>query len=150
DACGGLGSSDDQTLKRFARSREIPVLPSLVTFSGWLNHRILTDDEISTRTVSEIVEYVVAEGYDGFDLDLEGVWPEDRAAYTRFVVRLAAGLHDRQKTLALALPAKTSDTTTGWGGAFDYAALGPHADLITIMAYEYHGSWGEPGAIAPY
>jgi Glycosyl hydrolases family 18 len=150
DACGGVGSSDDQTLKRFARSRGIPVLPSLVTFSGWLNHRILTDEAISARVIDEVVDYVVAEGYQGFDLDLEGVWPDDRAPYTAFTARLATALHDRNKLLAAAIPAKTADTTTGWGGAFDYAALGAHADLFTVMAYEYHGGWGEPGPIAPY
>jgi spore germination protein len=40
--------------------------------------------------------------------------------------------------------------TTGWAGAYDYAALAPHADLITIMAYEYHGAWGSSGPVAPY
>jgi spore germination protein YaaH len=150
DACGGIGSSDDQTLKQFARSRGLKVVPSLVTFSGWLNHRILTDEEISMRVVDEIVEYVVGEGYDGFDLDLEGVWPEDRPPYTAFSARLAAALHDRGKLLTAAIPAKTFDATTGWGGAFDYAGVAPYADLFTVMAYEYHGAWGEPGAIAPY
>ena len=150
DACGRLTSSDDQTLKTFARSRGIEVFPSLGTFSVWLNHRLLTDDETSGRVLAEIVDYVVGEGYDGFDLDLEGVDPDDRAAYTAFVARLGAALHERGKALALAVPAKTADTTTGWGGAFDYAALGTHADLVTIMAYEYHGGWGEPGPIAPY
>ena len=150
DACGGVGGSDDQTLKQFARSRGIQVLPSLVTFSGWLNHRILTDAEISARVIDQVVDYVVAEEYDGFDLDLEGVWPDDRAAYTAFTTRLAAALQERDKLLAVAIPAKTADTTTGWGGAFDYAALGPLADLFTVMAYEYHGSWGDPGPIAPY
>lgn len=150
DACGRLTSSDDQTLKEFARSRGIRVFPSLGTFSGWLNHRILADDETSARALSEIVTYVVEEGYDGFDLDLEDVRPDDRAAYTGFVARLGAALHERGKALALAIPAKTTDTTTGWAGAFDYAALGAHADLITVMAYEYHGSWGGPGPIAPY
>jgi spore germination protein YaaH len=150
DACGRLASRDDQTLKQFARSRGIRVFPSLLTFSGWLNHRLLTDDETSARAVGEIVEYVVSEGYDGFDLDLEGVRPEDRAAYTGFVGRLAAALRDRGKALALAVPGKTADTTTGWGGAFDYAALGVHADLITVMAYEYRGPWSGPGSVAPY
>jgi spore germination protein len=150
DACGRLTSSDDQTLKQFAQSHGIQVFPSLGTFSGWLNHHLLTDDETSARAVAEIVDYVVGEGYDGFDLDLEGVWPDDRAAYTTFVARLGAALHDRDKLLALAIPAKTADTTTGWGGAFDYAALGALADLMTIMAYEYHGSWSGPGPIAPY
>jgi spore germination protein len=150
DACGRLASRDDQTLNQFARSRGIQLFPSLVTFSGWLNHRILTDDETAARAVADIVDYVVDEGYAGFDLDLEGVWPDDRAAYTAFVTRLGAALRTRNKLLALALPAKTADTTTGWGGAFDYAALGAQADLLTIMAYEYHGSWGGPGPVAPY
>jgi spore germination protein len=150
DGCGRLASDDDQTLKRFAQARGIRVVPSLLTLSGWLNHRILTDPETSDRAVAEIVEYVVAEGYDGFDLDLEAVRSDDRAAYTRFVEHLADALRERGKMLALAVPAKATDTTTGWAGAYDYAALGQHADLITIMAYEFHGAWGAPGPIAPY
>lgn len=150
DPCGSLGSRDDQTLKRFARSRGVRVLPSLLTSSDWLNHRILTDEAVAARTVEQIVAYVTAEGYDGFDLDLEGVPADDRDAYTAFVARLAAALHERGKVLALAIPAKTRDLTTGWAGAYDYAALGQHADLITIMTYEYRGPWSGPGPIAPY
>ena len=33
---------------------------------------------------------------------------------------------------------------------YDYAALGRHADLVTVMAYEFHGAWGGPGPVAPY
>src|SRR5207237_1862561 len=42
------------------------------------------------------------------------------------------------------------DVTTGWAGAYDYAALGAAADLITIMAYEYRGPFSGPGSVAPY
>ncbi len=150
DACGNIGSRDDQTLKQFARTQGIKVFPSLLTSSGWLNHRILTDEAVSAHAISQIVAYVLDEGYDGFDLDLEGVEAGDRAAYTDFVARLGAALHEHGKTLALAIPAKTRDVTTGWAGAYDYAALGRHADLITIMTYDYHGSWGGPGPVAPY
>jgi spore germination protein len=150
DACGRLTSQENQTLKQFARSQGIQILPSLLTNSNWLNQRILTDPETTDRALAEIVAYVEAEGYDGFDLDLEAVRPADRDAFTAFVARLAAALHERGKPLALAIPAKQSDTTTGWAGAYDYAALGKHADLITIMAYEFHGAWGEPGPIAPF
>src|SRR5207248_9670661 len=52
--------------------------------------------------------------------------------------------------LALALPAKSQDVTTGWAGAYDYAALGGQADLITIMAYDWRGAWSGPGPVAPY
>jgi spore germination protein YaaH len=150
DACGQIGSRDDQTLKQFARSHGIHVLPSVVTFSGALNHRIITDDEASARAIGEIVSYVVAEGYEGFDLDLEGIFPDDRAAYTAFVARLGAALREQGKILTLAIPAKPRETTTGWAGAYDYAALAEHADLITIMAYEFRGPWSDPGSVAPY
>lgn len=150
DACGRLISQDNQTITRFAQAQGIAVLPSLLTFSGWLNNRLLTDPETTQRALDQIVEYVESEGYDGFDLDLEGVRLDDGAAYTTFVQRLGAALHERGKLLTLAIPARSSDITTGWAGAYDYAALGPHADLITVMAYEFHGSWGEPGPIAPY
>jgi spore germination protein len=150
DACGGLGSRDNQTLKRFAQARGIRVFPSLLTLSGWLNGRLLNDEAVSARAVDQIVEYVVAEGYEGFDLDLEGVRPDDRGAYTAFVARLGAALRAQGKALTLAIPPKPRDVTTGWAGAFDYAALGEHADLITIMAYEYSGTWSGPGSVAPY
>lgn len=150
DACGNIGSRDDQTLKQFASERGITLLPSLLTLSGWLNNRLVADEATSKHAVAQIVDYVLAEGYAGFDLDLEGVNADDRAAYTAFVEQLASALHTHGKILALAIPAKTRDVTTGWAGAYDYAALGRHADLITVMAYDYHGAWSPPGPVAPH
>lgn len=150
DACGQLGSRDDQTVKQLVQARGMRLFPSLLTSSAWLNHRLLTDDAVATTAISQIVEYVLAEGYDGFDLDLEGVQPSDRAAYTAFVARLGAALRERGKPLALAIPPKAGETATGWAAAYDYAALGAHADLITIMAYDFSGAWGDPGPVAPY
>ena len=150
DACGNVGSRDDQTLKQFARARGLKVVPSLSTSSGWLNHQLLADDDTAAHAVEQIVNYTLAENYDGFDLDLEGVDPADRAYLTRFVSWLYDALHTSGKFLTLAIPAKERDVTVGWAGAFDYAALGAEADLITIMAYEYRGPFSGPGSVAPY
>src|SRR5262245_35492350 len=49
DPCGNLGSTEDQNLKDFARARGIAVVPSLVTFSGWLNHQLLADPDTSDQ-----------------------------------------------------------------------------------------------------
>jgi spore germination protein YaaH len=150
DACGGLSTRDDQTLKQFAREHGIKLEPSLFTTSGWLDHRLLTDESTRTTALENIVDYTVAEGYDGFDLDLEGVAASDRDALTDFVSQLSTLLHDRDKLLTLALPAKERETTSGWSGAFDYSALSAQADLVTIMAYEYRGPFSGPGSVAPY
>ncbi len=149
DACGNIGSRDDRTLIAYANERGVKVLPSLLTSSGWLNHRLLTDAATTDRFLSEIVGYVVEVGYPGFDLDMEGINAEDRDAYSGFVARLADALHERGKILTLAIPAKTSDVRTGWAGPYDYAALGKKADLILLMTYDYSWSSGPPGSISP-
>ena len=150
DACGGIGTRDDQDLKDLAHTQGVRVLPSLLTSSGWLNHQLLADDGAAANAASEIVGYVLAEGYDGFDLDLEGVYADDRDLLSAFVARVADGLHANGKLLTLAIPAKDRDVTTGWAGPYDYAALGQAADLVTVMTYEYHGPFSAPGSIAPY
>jgi spore germination protein YaaH len=150
DPCGGLASTDDQTLKQFAAGHGVKVVPSLLTLSSWLNQRLLNEPEVTDRLLDEIVNYVLAEDYAGFDLDLEGVAAEDRDALSSFVERLATALHQHGKLLTLAIPAKDRDVRTGWAGPYDYAALGKAADLITIMAYEYTGPFSGPGSVAPY
>src|SRR5205814_5063344 len=74
----------------------------------------------------------------------------DRAALSTFVQQLSTALHEQGKLLTLAIPAKDRDVTVGWAGAYDYAALGAAADLVTIMAYEYSGPFSGPGSVAPY
>src|SRR5439155_15539484 len=150
DACGNLASRDDQTLKRLAQQHNVKVLPSLLTLSGWLNHQLLADDETAAHAIEQIVGYTVTEGYDGFDLDLEGVNAADRQLLTRFVAWLGPALRDNGKLLTLAIPAKEREVTTGWAAAYDYAALGAEADLVTVMAYEYRGPFSGPGSVAPY
>jgi spore germination protein len=149
NACGYIGSRDDQNLIAHARERGVKVLPSLLTSSGWLNNRLLTDPATTDRFLTEIVNYVVEMDYPGFDLDLEGINAGDRDAFSAFVARLAEALHQRGKILTLAIPAKTSDVRTGWAGPYDYAELGKHADHILLMSYEYSWSSGPPGSIAP-
>ena len=73
------------------------VLPSLLTSSDWLNHRLLTNPAFD-RFLNEIVRYVVEMEYPGFDLDLEGIDPDDRDAYSEFVARLADALTSRVRS----------------------------------------------------
>ena len=150
DACGNLSSRDDQTLKSFAHARGLRVVPSLFTISSWLDHAVLTDDDVRANAIQQIAQYTLQEDYDGFDLDLEGIDPGDRDALTAFVADVADVLHRGGKLLTLAIPAKERDVTVGWAGAYDYAALGRIADLVTVMAYEYRGPFSGPGSVAPF
>jgi hypothetical protein len=85
NACGGLTTRDDQTLKAVARARGGGVLPSLLTYSAPVNHRLLTDRAVSDNLIRGIVDYVVAEEYPGFDIDLEAIDPADRDHFSAFI-----------------------------------------------------------------
>jgi spore germination protein YaaH len=150
DACGGLTTHDDQTLKQFGAQHTLKIMPSLLTGGAALSHSLLTDPDVAARLTQNIVEYTLQEKYPGFDLDIEAVAADDRDALTAFVSQTAAALHRQGRLLALAVPAKERDVTVGWSGAYDYAALGAAADLITIMAYEAHGPFSGPGSVSPY
>jgi spore germination protein len=150
NACGGLTTQDDLTLHAFAKAHGIGVIPSVFTVDPTVNHKILTDQATTARVVQALVDDVVTQGYDGLDVDLEGVPATDRPALTAFVRQLSSEMHARGKLLTMAVPAKQTDTKTGWAGAYDYAALAPYVDLVTIMSYDYSWAGGPPGSIAPY
>lgn len=149
DPCGRLSTDDDATLGVFARQSGLGLLPSLLTSSEWLNHRLLTDPETTARFIDDVVEYVDSVGYSGFDLDLEAVAAGDRVAYSALVGRLAEALHTRGKLLSVAIPARTAESHTGWASAYDYAAIGRSADMVLVMAYAYTWSTSAPGSTAP-
>ncbi len=149
DACGNIAPETDLTLLEFAHSHGVRVLPSVFTSSKWLNHRLLTDEATAANLVQQLTGYVIDEGYDGLDVDLEDVDPGDRKALTALISRLSDSLHKKGKLLGMAVPAKESDVTTGWAGAYDYAALAPYVDLFTIMSYAYTTSSTPPGSTAP-
>jgi spore germination protein len=111
-------------------------------------HLILTDAAVGDRAVNNIVRAATDLGVAGVQIDFEDMAPEDRDAYTAFLRRLAHELHQRELTLSIAAPAKTSDSHTGWGGAIDYVAIGQIVDTMYIMAYDEHWVGGEPGPIA--
>jgi spore germination protein YaaH len=50
----------------------------------------------------------------------------------------------------MAVPPKERETSSLPAGAYDYAALGRHADIITLMTYDYAGTRSGAGAVAPH
>src|SRR5205823_12513614 len=88
--------------------------------------------------------------WDGLALDFEGLDAADRPYLSAFVNLVGEALHQRGKIYAVALPAKTSDVKTGWGGSYDYAAISQAADIYLVMAYGFKtGGSSVPGSTAP-
>ncbi|MDP9375797.1 MAG: glycosyl hydrolase family 18 protein, partial [Chloroflexota bacterium] len=135
----------------FLRSKGVTILPMIknhATYDAF--HNLIDTPEEQDRLVAALAELVVAKGYDGIHVDWEGVNADDRPLLTDFMRRLRARLGAANKLTTMAVAAKSSDIKTGWGGAYDYAALAPHTDLVVVMAYDYNWvSDPTPGPVAP-
>jgi spore germination protein YaaH len=150
DASGNLRGSDDAEVTRVARSGGAKVVPLVQNSARYAEfHTLISSSSTRTRMARAISDMVAARGYDGVNVDFEGISPEDRPHLTSFMRELYALMHPQGKLVTMAVAAKTYDATTGWGGAYDYPALAPHADLFVVMAYDYHSVGSPPGPVAP-
>jgi spore germination protein YaaH len=101
------------------------------------------------NTIQNIVALAKTHGLTGIDIDFEGIYPADRAAYTEFVAELATQLHAAGSMLMLSVPAKSSDDPSDdWSWPYDYAAIGQSADFIQVMTYDEHVPGQAPGPVA--
>ncbi len=140
------------------RGQDVKVLPSITDGSGKARMATtLSSPAKRTAHVKEIVALVLANGYDGIDLDYEtfaftdgtSSWASTRPNWVAFLKELGTALHAEGKLLAVTVPPtynSNKDSTSGYW-VYDYPAIGQYADLLRIMAYDY--SVGSPGPIAP-
>jgi spore germination protein len=139
----------DKTLVELAHSKNVLVIPTI--------HNILTTDPVPSiirsperraRHIRNIVDEVLANNYDGIDIDYELLDSGLRPDYSAFINDLAKELHAQGKLLTIAVHAKTADYG-GLGGFQDWAVLGQAVDRLRIMTYDYHWRGGGPGPVAP-
>lgn len=113
-------------------------------FSAEIARAVLSDPERRGRAVADMLAIAQVHGLAGIDIDIENVPGDLRPHYTALVREAAAALKPHGIHLTVSVPAKVwDDTTSNWGGAFDYAALGEAADQVAIMTYDEH-TYGLP------
>ncbi|MEK7214876.1 MAG: glycosyl hydrolase family 18 protein, partial [Chloroflexota bacterium] len=156
DAAGNLiasgaevGERNKEAVVQLARSKGVKVLPMIKNSSTYAAFTpVLAEGAVRRKAVDRIVQEVQANNFDGIHIDFEGINAEDRAALTAFMADLAPRLRQAGRLVTQAVPAKDQERFTGWAGAYDYAALAPHNDLIVLMTYGY--GTGVPQSTAPY
>ena len=150
DAGGRLFGTRNDELVRIAHEHNIRIIPSVhnVTANPGLVVSVLRNPTIRARHVQNIIDEVLACGYDGIDIDYESLDPSLRGPFSAFITELGTGLHQRGKLLTVAVHAKDSDYG-GMGGFQDWAVIGKYADQVRIMTYDYHWRGSGPGPVAP-
>ena len=129
-------AAGDDRVHALARGPILPMIKNAATYEAF--RALIDTPEKQDRIIAALVALVVSKNYDGINIDWEGINPADRPLLTDFMKRLRPQLQAKGKLTTMAVAAKASDVKTGWGGAYDYAALAPHVDYAVLMAYDYN------------
>lgn len=150
DASGRLYGNRNDELVRIAHEHNVRIIPSVhnVTANPAIVVGVLRNPTVRARHVQNIVDEVLARGYDGIDIDYEGLDASLRDEFSAFMRDLGAALRQHDKLLTVAVHAKDSDYG-GLGGFQDWVELGKHVDQLRIMTYDYHWRGSGPGPVAP-
>jgi GH18 family chitinase len=166
---GEISSSWSKTSKhaRVAELRALnPNVKIIPTIFRWENPKEKISENIGMNGrndirdlhIKNIVEEVETYGYDGIDIDYEGMTCNKKEKFEEFIVLLSKELKARNKLLSVALHPKTAakkvketkckglskpilqDFAENWRGPMthDYEFLAKHVDRVKIMAYELH------------
>jgi spore germination protein YaaH len=162
DRAGVLHGQLPTGVLEVTRRIRLPLMP-LVTNPGFdrgAAHALLQDSQAQERAAKSLALLAERDQYVGWQLDFEDLDPDDKAAYTRFVTRVAARLHHDHRLLSVAVVPRFSDDypdspgpgfhTGEWGAAYDYRGLGRVADFLVLMAYDQHTPSGPAGPVAGY
>lgn len=124
----------------------------LLSFAGWNDSgdgkysKLVNSPSARSRFISNVLQFLEENNFDGLDLDWEfpKCWQadckgpaSDKPAFAQFVQELHAAFKPR----GLLLSAVVSRTNWVIDAAYDVSSLSLHLDWITVMCYNYHGSW---------
>ena len=134
----------------FASSKNIPVYAMITNgFSADTARSLLRSPLNVQNLIANTLNELRINHYLGVNVDIEGIYAEDRVYFSQFVQALALALKANDYTITVDVPAKTYDSLTdGWSGGYDYNKISKYADEIAIMTYDEHWSGGLPGPIA--
>lgn len=113
---------------------------------------ILANPNLQTIVINNLLNEVQTYGFDGVDIDLEGIpttnrvnEQSNRTLFTNFIVQLSNTFWNtnRNYRLSIDLPPYPEDS-------FDTATLQKYVNYMMIMGYDYHWSGSSTaGAVAP-
>lgn len=116
-------------------------------FTNW-SADLLFDPARITTYVTDFVDGIISSGYDGVNLDIEGLTAGYKTGFSSLVTQLGEQLHSAGKGFSICLPS--------WGnpGGYDPATINAACDFIYFMNYDlyYAGNphTGTRGPTTPY
>ncbi|MFN2569178.1 MAG: glycosyl hydrolase family 18 protein, partial [Candidatus Dormibacteria bacterium] len=146
---GSLSGAPDPPAVGAAQAARVAIWPVVQNDSADQEgiSALLNDGSAARRLVSEITAGVIAGGFAGIHLDIEGVPARDRDSLSRLVHDLAVSLHSRDRRLAVDVIPHKADHLNRYSAAYDERAIGRDADVVALLAYDQHTGGSSPGPV---
>ncbi len=95
--------------------------------------------ELRSTFISNIIDKIIAYGYDGVDIDWEHPQTvEQKNNLTYFIQELDSVLNNFDPELLITMAVPISNWAGQW---YDFSNLRPYVDFFNAMTYDIHGSW---------
>jgi len=151
-----LKPAGEQALADHLHDLGIKVVPTVANTTAGLWDQatvstVIKDPTLRGVHIQSIISLIQSNNLDGIQIDYEDLTPDDRSSFSEFVTELGQAIHQIGKVLYVTVHVKEDDA--GYDArnkSQDYAAIGKAADLVCLMAYDWHWSTGPSGPIAPY
>ncbi|HUJ15633.1 MAG TPA: glycosyltransferase [Thermoanaerobaculia bacterium] len=131
-----------------ARENNLNIVPvfsnaELSDFDPGRAHALLTDPALQTKIIFQLRQWVLANHFQGINVDFENLQPEsDYALLVPFLQRMKTAF--AADHLVVSADLATPDA----GRPINWRAASAICDFIVVMAYDEHGSASKPGPIA--
>ena len=126
-----------------AKAKGVRVIPTLMSGDRETMHKVLSDQALRTRLVSEIVTLVNARGYDGIDIDFEFKYAKTKDFFSSFLKELKQGLDTKWLMCTIETRLPNEDRYYGMtvppdAGIFsnDLPVINEYCDRVRLMAYD--------------
>jgi len=148
----------DPSIIEFAHKHNVKVLAviaNLVDYTegeGWDESRvakIISTPGNRDKHINDILSLVDEQNLDGIDIDYEALGGTQRENFSLFIEELSQKLHNKGKTLGVAIHPKTSENDpqeNNGAHAQDLLRISKAADQMYFMTYTQHEITSEPGA----
>lgn len=136
----GLEEKQWQSFIKLARSKDVPVIPTLMWSDGASAHAVLSSETTRAQHITAIMKIIEKGKYDGVDIDYEGKKSETINYYSLFLKELKAKLGTR--ALSCTIEARTppeslyKEVPGTIQYANDYKEIAKWCDRVNIMAYD--------------
>lgn len=157
ETAGDFDQSEARRLVAAAHAHNVRVIPVIHNFlyedkslTKNLVTEMLSSPESRRKCIERITWLISFYGFDGINMDFEGIRVSDRDYLSLFYQELGDALRQKGYLFTVAVPAKSGDNwANSWAAPYDYAAIGRAADLVVLMMYNEHGWPGSgPGPVS--